>query len=288
LFVSQDWDPSSPHGLTLRAADDRYGNFGRLVRCRHCGLVYTNPRLEGGPLLDAYARTEDAEYMGEDASRSINGYFCLNTISQFVPAGKLLDVGCSTGYLLNAVRLRFETLGIEPSRWAAGFAKEQLRLQVSVGTLEEAHLPDDSYDAVTLVDVLEHLPDPLGTLKEIRRVLKPDGFLYIVTPNIASVTAKLMRSRWWGLRAAHIYYFSPRTLTALLKKAGFEPVLLRSYGRVFTLDYWRSRLRTYSGFINRILSGCIRRFGLGRKLVYINTLDSIECCARKSNTSSIV
>jgi SAM-dependent methyltransferase len=219
--------------------------------------------------------------MGEDDSRCINGHFSLNTISQFIPSGKLLDVGCSTGFLLNAARLRFEPTGVEPSRWAADYAGRQLKILVRRGTLEEAKFPDASFDVVTLVDVIEHLADPLSTLQEIRRVLKPGGLLYVVTPNIASLMARLMRSRWWGLRPAHIYYFSPRTLRHLLDKAGFEPILLRSYGRVFTLDYWISRLRHYASPIVGFLRWVIRRWGMGRKLVYMNTMDSIECCARK-------
>jgi len=280
-FVSPGWNREGPPTHSFRAADDCYGDYGRIVECATCGLVYTNPRLQSGLLLDAYADTEDAEYMGEDDSRSINGHFSLNTIGQFASSGTLLDVGCSTGYLLNAARLHFDTTGVEPSRWAVDFAKNKLRLNVIQGTLEEARLSAASFDVVTLVDVIEHLSDPLATLQEIHRVLKPNGLLYIVTPNIASVTARLMRSRWWGLRPAHIYYFSPKTLTALLMEAGFETVFIHSFGRVFTLDYWLSRLRHYSSPSIRFLRWAIQRWGLGRKLVYLNTRDSIECGARK-------
>jgi 2-polyprenyl-3-methyl-5-hydroxy-6-metoxy-1,4-benzoquinol methylase len=206
--------------------------------------------------------------MDEDASRSINAHFSLNTIGQFTSRGTLLDVGCSTGYFLNAARLHFEASGVEPSLWAATFARERLKLPVTDGTLENVRLPSGSQDVVTMIDVIEHLADPLATLKEIHRVLKPGGLLYLVTPDVASLTARL-------------YYVSPVTLRKILAEAGFETVLLRSFGRVFTLNYWLSRMRHYSAPVNRLLRWGIEHWSLGRKLVYINTMDSIECCARK-------
>jgi len=280
-FVSPGWKRASLDPTLFRAADDRYGDYGQIVECRTCGLVYTNPRLPEQDLLKAYAGIEDPEYKGEDASRSINGHFSLNTISQYVSAGKLLDVGCSTGYFLNAARLHFDASGVEPSRWAGEFARTQLRLEVRTGTLEEARLPTQSFDVVSLIDVIEHLADPLATLKEAARVLKTGGLLYLVTPDVDSLTARLMGSRWWGLRPAHIYYFSKKSLARILKEAGFEVVITRSFGRVFTLDYWLSRLRHYSSPVNRLLRWGIERWALNHKLVYINTMDSIECCARR-------
>lgn len=274
---------SSPGELKahFRAATDCYGDFGRIVKCRTCGLVYTNPRWTPSDLLAEYTQTEDVDYTEEDASRSINAYLSLNTIRHFAKSGHLLDVGCSMGYFLNAARIHFKPYGVEPSAWAADFAQKNLQLDVFKGTLPEARLPPDHFDVVCLSDVIEHLPDPLATLREVHRITRPGGFLYLVTPDVGSLTAKLMGSHWWGLRPAHIYYFSEPTLTALLDKAGFDVMLIRRYGRVFTMGYWQSRLRHYSRVVNQTLSWSIRKLGIDRKLVYINTMDSIECCARK-------
>ncbi|MBI4386656.1 MAG: class I SAM-dependent methyltransferase, partial [Elusimicrobia bacterium] len=258
------------------ATTDHYGNYGRIVTCNFCGLVYTNPRPAEQELLDSYNRVEDREYLEEDASRSINAYLSLNTIKQFVRKGKLLDVGCSTGYFLNAARLDFDVHGVEPSHWAAQFAKERLKLDILTGTLEEARFPAQHFDVVCMSDVIEHLAGPLTSLQEIHRVTKTGGLLYLVTPDIDSPTARILRSKWWGLRPAHLYYFSAKTLRALLDKAGFDVIMEKSYGRVFSCGYWLSRLKNYPRWIQTSARWFIQRFQISNKVVYINTMDSLE------------
>lgn len=265
----------------FNVSTDYYGDFGRVVQCAACGLIYMDPRPDAASLSAAYADVSDDEYARESSSRSINAYFSLNTIGRFVPEGALLDVGCATGYFLNAARLRYSVRGVELSRDAVRFARESLGLDVLQGTLADARFPDASFDVVTLNDVIEHVADPRALLEEIHRVLKPNGLLYIVTPDIGSLTAQLLRTRWWGLRPAHIFYFSRPTLQALLRKTGFEPVHTRYYGRVFRCAYWLSRLRNYSQSFVRSIGRWIDWLGIEHKLVYLNTFDSIECCARK-------
>ncbi len=262
------------------ASTDSYDGYGRIVRCRSCGLVYTNPRLTQLEVERAYREVVDHDYAREDSSRSINAHFSLHTIKPFVSSGRLLDLGCSTGYFLNAARLDFETLGVEPSLWACEYARSRLRLDVISGTLDQARLPPSSFDVVAMIDVIEHLGDPQATLHDVASLLRPGGLLYLLTPNVQSLTARLLRARWWGLRPAHLYYFSPHTLTAMLGRAGFEVVLLKSYGRIFTYGYWLSRLRTYPTWIYRSVAAVIAGLRLSEKMLYLDTRDSMEVCAR--------
>jgi hypothetical protein len=108
-----------------------------------------------------------------------------------------------------------------------------------------------------MIDVVEHLPDPRATLRAAASLLREGGLLYLLTPDVESVSARLLRSRWWGLRPAHLYYFSPATLSALLGQVGFEVVLIKSYGRIFTYGYWLSRVRHYPGWIHRSAAAVI-------------------------------
>jgi 2-polyprenyl-3-methyl-5-hydroxy-6-metoxy-1,4-benzoquinol methylase len=198
----------------------------------------------------------------------------------------MLDVGCAAGYFLNAARLHFDPVGIEPSRKAADFARSQLKLNVQQGALAEAAFADNSFDVVTLSDVIEHLPDPAAELREIHRITRPGGLLYVMTPNIASLAARLLGSKWWGLRPAHVYYFSPATLSDMVRKAGFDVVSVKTYGRVFRTAYWASRLKNYSSWVTRLINAGIHSARIHEKLIYINTFDSIELCARKRSPSS--
>ena len=263
------------------ATTDKYGAYGRVVECRDCGLVYTNPRVAASELLDEYEKTKDEDYFSEAEARSMNAYLSIAVIRRFLANGRLLDVGCSTGFFLNAARLSFEVEGVEPSRWAREFAREKLKLKVDHTTLDEAKFPDGRFDAVTLNDVIEHVPDPLSLLKEVHRITRPGGIIYVMTPDIDSLSAKLLGGRWWGLRPAHIYYFSTDTLTDLLEKAGYERLFAGSYGRIFTWGYWLSRLSNYPRPIRRLVELLVDGLGIREKFLYLDTRDSVQIVARK-------
>lgn len=268
--------------VDFNATTDRFDAYGRIVRCSVCGHVYTNPRPEPGLIAKGYAESADEEYAEEAPSRSINAHLCLATIRKFARSGRLLEAGCAAGYFLNAARTDFSVVGVEPCRWAAAEASRRFGVTVHAGTLEEAALPGGSFDVVAMVDVIEHLADPVGALSECRRVLKPGGLLYLVTPDIGSLSAKVLRGSWWGLRPAHLHYFSRRTLEGLLAEHGFETRLCRSYGRMFTLEYWSSRLRNYPALVRAFVEKSIGVMQVRDKFVYINTRDSIELAAVKT------
>jgi 2-polyprenyl-3-methyl-5-hydroxy-6-metoxy-1,4-benzoquinol methylase len=263
------------------ASTDRFDRYGQIVQCKKCGLVYTNPRPHSAEVARAYKNLADYEYAEQDSSRSMNANLSLNTIKKYTREGKLLDLGCSTGYFLNVARINFDVKGVEPSKWAVDFAKSKLKLNVEQGDIASVKCLDETFDVISLIDVIEHLTDPIGMLKEAQRLLKANGGIYIVTPNIKSLSARILKGKWWGLRPAHLYYFSPQTLSEMLQKVGFKVVEVRSYGRIFTYGYWLSRIRNYNKIVYRTIGFMIDRFNINEKFLYINTRDSIEVYAKK-------
>jgi len=260
---------------------DVYGACGRIVCCHRCRLVYQNPRPKADDMIASYVGMENEEYLREMDCRSINAHLSVMTIRQHIKKGRLLDVGCSTGFILNAARPSFQVEGVEPSLWSARQAQNMFNLKVQQGSIEDSNFKDNSFDVVSMVDVIEHLTDPKSALKKVNQILRPNGLFYIVTPDFRSLSSCLMGRYWWGLRPSHLYYFSRKTLSRLLKQTGFRPVTIKSYGRLFTLDYWLSRLKNYPSFVRFFAGGLIRCFKVGDKVVYINTRDSMELCAIK-------
>jgi len=191
-FEQIDFEPST----------DKYGNFGRIVRCANCGHIYTNPRPKAASLLKGYEQVNDDLYFAESDSRCINAYMSLSTIKRFKAGGNLLEIGSSTGFFLNAARLNFNVSGLEISKWGADFTEQTLKIPVVRTPLEKADLPPNHYDVVVMIDVIEHLPDPKTAIKEIARILKPGGILYILTPDIKGFSSKILGRYWWGLRPA--------------------------------------------------------------------------------------
>lgn len=139
---------------------------------------------------------------------------------------KLLDVGCSSGaFLMSACRLGFRAEGVEPSADAAHTARSA-GLAVFTGYLEQARFPDASFDAVTLIEIVEHLRDALALLTECARILKPGGVMLITTPNAHSWTARAMGARWAGFSlndmGGHISFFNPQSMRILATRCGLE------------------------------------------------------------------
>jgi len=271
-----------PGQAVFVATTDEFSDYGRVVRCQDCGFAYTSPRPEPGELLRGYGGCVDPDYLREASSRSINAHLSLSTIKRFASGGRLLEVGCSVGYFLNAARVDFAVAGIEPSAWACRIAQERFRLEVRPGSWEDAEgLAPGSFDAVAMIDVLEHLGDPLAALRRAAAWLKPGGVLYLVTPDIGSLSARLLRRYWWGLRPAHLSYFDRASLSRALALAGLRPAWEKSFGRIFTFGYWASRLRHYPAPVHRALTAAIRLLDVEDKFLYLNTRDSLEVCAVK-------
>jgi 2-polyprenyl-3-methyl-5-hydroxy-6-metoxy-1,4-benzoquinol methylase len=147
-----------------------------------------------------------------------------------VPKGRLLEIGCGNGeYLRRMEDLGWDAQGIEPDAQAAKIAQEQLGVKVIAETLEKADLADDCFDAVVLNHVIEHIPDPLTLLRQCLRLLKPEGQMVILTPNLQGLGHRVFQRDWANLDPPrHLRLFSPAALRSTAKQAGFEVACLTS------------------------------------------------------------
>lgn len=137
----------------------------------------------------------------------------------------ILEVGCGSGdFLVQMNKLGWRTLGIEPDIHAVEASQSQ-GIEALHGSLEDFDLPASSFDAITLHHVIEHLHDPIETLRRCRLLLKGNGTISIVTPNIDSVCRRIFHSDWYALQPpCHLTLFTPSSLADALRKAGFHAV----------------------------------------------------------------
>jgi SAM-dependent methyltransferase len=147
-----------------------------------------------------------------------------------LPQGRVLDVGCGSGDWLNLMTgLGWRGVGVDFDGNAVKIAQAR-GLEVTCGALEQQNYPDESFDAVTLSHVIEHLPDPVGTLVECARVLKKGGALVVLTPNASSLSHRLFKQDWRGLEPPrHLHIFSNQSLPTLLSRAGLKNVTLHPH-----------------------------------------------------------
>jgi SAM-dependent methyltransferase len=199
-----------------------------LVECRACTHVFSNPQPTPGELARYYQSDyhvfrlppQDPRPIAEAVDRrGDQAYMHLPVIRE----GAFLDVGCATGNCLAVMQaLGMRVRGVEVSPVAGRIAQER-GLDVIVGTLDQAALPDAAFDVVGMSHVLEHIQDPVPVLEACRRVLVPGGRLVIAVPNIRSLGFESYGMHWIGLDPpVHVHQFTPDSLKAAAQRAGFE------------------------------------------------------------------
>jgi 2-polyprenyl-3-methyl-5-hydroxy-6-metoxy-1,4-benzoquinol methylase len=199
-------------------------------RCARCGFVF-RPELDEAATRSVY---EGGAYENRDFAaayaitssldeRRANARHRLAWLQGHVNVGRLLDVGAAGGaFVLEAARSGFDAFGVEPAPAFAAHAREALGVDVRDGRVEDLALPAGSVDVATMWHVLEHIPEPLSTLDVLRAALRPGGLLVVEVPNLDSVAARRDGVAWTHLDPeVHVSQFTPRTLSALLERAGF-------------------------------------------------------------------
>lgn len=263
----------------------------KIYRCSHCHAVFIQPWLTDQELAVYYPD----HYSGYRHSRSLDrknytglrrlvlehhyGYppvenggpsplkaataFFLSFVMArgalpYRGTGRFLDVGCGGGsYLYRLRQWGWQVYGVEPSESGVNQARA-LGLDVRHGELRDARFPDSFFDVIRLNNVLEHLPDPRGTFREIKRILKPGGVVYITVPSARSLNFWLFGENWYGLDAPrHVILYSPRALRHLCDSTGLEIARIRfrsgAFNFVRSVKYFlEEKGRHWPGWLRQI------------------------------------
>lgn len=256
----------------------------RVVRCRRCNLAHVNPRLgatEQAELYRSQAISPTDYYVRTATQDAISFAARLRWLETFVRPGALLDLGCGPGTFSSAARARgWSTVGVELNPRSVAECRSA-GLEVLCEEFPSASLAGRRFDAVVMNDFLEHLGDPVGALREARRLLAPGGVLFVTTPDVGSLLARVAAGRWLHLKPnEHLVYFDRRTLAAALERAGFRVEALRSMGRVRNLGVALEKLRAYGELPARVLAVLIPPALAGRINLPINPGDEMAAIAR--------
>jgi SAM-dependent methyltransferase len=269
-----------------------------ILRCVSCSMSYVSPRLNAKALRQLYS---DERYFKSENSL-VSGYTdyvsdkenILRTYKKRFDhllkvlgkssLGKVLDVGCATGFSLEyGLAAGWDVHGVEISEFAARQAQTMFGNRVHHGTLESAHFPSRSFDGIIIWDFIEHAPDPLAILAQLNGLLVAGGWISIITPDCESLAARCLGRFWmeYAKPTEHIYYFSRKTLALALSKTGFECLDETTAGKYVGLDFLANRFRGYLPFLkNKEVERALGRF---LPDIYIDIKDKMMVTAKKTN-----
>ena len=226
-----------------------------IVRCVDCGMTSSVPTLRPEQIVGNYESMVDDAYLLEENGRRDLFRWVLGRIDNYLlPGRRLLEVGSNVGVFLSvAGEAGWEARGVEPSRWAVETGRRLFDVDLTQATAETLDFEPGGRDAVVMLDVLEHLVDPLSTLQHLRTAVHPEGILALSTVNLASWHARVRRGSWpWFIRP-HLHYFTPETLDAMLARAGFDLVDWATVPRTFHASYIAERVTSSHGASRRVV-----------------------------------
>ncbi len=219
------------------------GRWLGAVECPACGIIFIDPQPTPQEIVEMYRKEyfegdfrcgHAGSYFDEAALENLSSLPLLRRIQEYQKTGAFLEVGCAGGAFLSAARKSgFDVKGVEFSEDAATFAREKFNIDVVTGDLVHACLPASAFDVVFMGDVLEHLTDPLATLREVNRVMKPNGLLVLLCPTQTNtlfsrfgfaVYAALGKNATVHLPPYHLFEYRPGSMRYLVEHCRFEVV----------------------------------------------------------------
>jgi len=281
--------------------------IGPLLRCSNCGLVCVDISRSHELIQDSQGQEEREKAYAKETKLAQEKLFFrpdleyaerLNRKANFearvlmingewnrpTEHARLLEVGCGEGLFLEQARLHgYAVTGVEPNETSAAFAREVLGLHVFAKTLAEATISQDCIDIGVLLHVIEHLPDPNRAVSEMNKILRKGGLLVIETPNIDSFPFQILRKKWRQFIPVHYYFFSKKTIVALLEKNGFKVSRIVDIGNRVSVRFFLNRLERLSPKSAFLLNRLARSLKFEEKTFYMNPLDLMFVFARKTD-----
>jgi 2-polyprenyl-3-methyl-5-hydroxy-6-metoxy-1,4-benzoquinol methylase len=231
-------------------------------------------------------RTGYADYAGEiDSHRATFTRRLKDAERRLGARGRLLDVGCAFGHFAVTAQERgWDVCATDISPVAAVHARRHIGARVFVSDPNRAAVAPASMDLVTLYDVIEHVANPRALLAEILPLLRRSGWLHVTTPDVASVSAKLLGRHWYHYKPReHCLYFSPATLSRVLNDSGFDVVSVTPAPSRMSIDSVLSRLQRYAPAVSSLTRGAARAVGVSHAVVTV-PIGELQAWARPRGT----
>lgn len=269
---------------------------GPVVQCLNCGLIYINlvehPErlaIEGqsgaGDLIYAGVLPIYQQlYLAEaEVKRRLYNQTVERIESLTGETGTLLDIGSYMGlFMKTAVERGWQCKGVEPELEAWEYSVQKLGLDACWGTLNTCEFPPQSFNAVTMLQVLEHIADPRQTLQQIHGLLRPGGVLLVEVPNIDCLSFKLLGKRHRHFAKHHFTFFTPKTLIALLNECGFRTLSVNFPRRSISIRLVGFGLRMWHPAVYKLVRPILNIKSFQNFVLDLNLREVVSVCAQRS------
>jgi 2-polyprenyl-3-methyl-5-hydroxy-6-metoxy-1,4-benzoquinol methylase len=262
-----------------------------IVECPECQLIFVNPRKQDVISIYDESYYKDGGYYQNYIKNGDNYKWAfsnrIKVIGKYLrPAATILDIGCAYGFFLEIAQQNgFQVEGLEVNQYMMNHVKERLGVPCHLCPDLTAFQNNKQYDCITFFDSIEHLEKPKESIAKAWEMLKPEGILVITTPNIDSFSAKVMGKLWPHVTPEeHIYYYSPKTMTDVLNRCGFDVLHISGVSYKFKLSEFVPKFKSISGILFSLAARLEKAFPhFFQKSIGLN-LGDIFVIAKKRDT----
>ena len=280
--------PGAHHQFNLT---EKLGVFA----CKKCQVLFMEPQLSDEEITLLYSEGYYKSWgISGTSENEVSKQMKIDTfllrlkeIQKHVKKGKVLDIGCATGFFLEAAKnLGYEPFGIELSEYSSTLAKNKFGASaIFHGKLEDCDFKAETFDVITMFDLIEHVRVPSETLAHAARLLKPGGIIMITTPDNKSVSNKLMGKKWTHYKKEHFYYFDQHSLNYIAEKNHLDLIHSENSKKALNIDYLHTQLNVYKHWLFTPIINLLHKVAPG-KLTAKNfhiTIGEITVILQKKN-----
>jgi len=268
----------------------------RLYRCPKCKLTKTEFTKRYASFVNTFY--SKGYFTGDPKYSAFSGYEkdkqcitrnlqqVLRQVKKYVPTNaKVLDVGCAMGFMVELARLQgYDAYGFDPSSYALSHVSPTIKQYVAKATIATASYPKNSFDVIILTDIIEHVPDPVGSITILQQFLKRGGYIVIATGDTQSTAAKLLGKHWtFYIPPQHLVFLSKDTLTTILQRTGFTPVSWFRIGKWLRLEYIIHLAESAGDYWwGRYIHFIVKWLHIGKLSLYVPMQDNMVVIAKKT------
>ena len=276
--------PANNIEVKTRVADyactnSAFGVHGPILKCDHCGIIYVDEELTQDQVSTYYEVADDPLYFAEQEARrkTFEKY-----LKKLPGQGKLLDIGTNTGLFVKiALDNGWNATGLEPNKWGVAYAKKNYGIALVNKPFDKGTFKKESFDIVTMWDVIEHFMDPVFEMAKVYDILKPGGVFAFSTIDPESLLAKAMGTKWSWYMEMHKVFFNKKSAEYYLKKSGFKKIIFMPHFRNLSLGYLATRLEAINPVLSKFIQYLVSSIHLSKTIVPYYANDLYDCYAFK-------